>query len=543
MKKIFTLILAVAASAGTMNAEIIRRVHIGDLYYNLDTSQETAEVTNQQNSYPYWTTEITSAIIPSSVTYENKTYRVTIIGSDAFHNCNSLVSVEIPNSVTVIDNHAFSYCGNLPSISIPNSVLDIGRWAFINDTSLTSIEIPNSVTRIGKQAFYGCSKLTSAIIPESVTNIEESAFKECPNLTSLTLNSDIVAVDRISYYNPLTSIFGEQVKECIMGDKITAIGDAAFLKFKNLVSVQMPNNAVRIGDYAFDGCSSLTSIEIPNSVTSIESNAFHDCSSLSTVTLSDNLMTIESRAFNNCSQLEAITIPNRVDSIKVEAFGNCYSLTSLTIPNSVKVIEKNAFYFCSRIISLTIGTGLKDLGETAFYGCSRIASITIDNGNTHYDSRNNCNAIIESATNTLVKGCVTTVIPENITGIGNYAFAYCGQINEIEIPETVASIGKAVFTMCGNLKKVTNHASVPQVIDSSVFDKDLSACTLYVPETSVDAYKSADVWKDFNILPIGATEGVNDILPVTSTSKILRDGQLIIEREGKMYTVTGQEVR
>lgn len=167
-----------------------------------------------------------------------------------------------------------------------------------------------------------------------------------------------------------------------------------------------------------------------------------------------------------------------------------------------------------------------------------------DSGNTHYDCRNNCNAIIETATNVLVQGCTTTVIPENITGIGNYAFAYFGSIKEIEIPESVTRIGTRAFLWC-NLKKITNHAVVPQVFESDAFNEDKSACTLYVPAASVEAYKSADIWKEFNpILPIGsqAIDNISENKP-KRRNKIFSDGQILILRGGKVYTLQGQEMR
>lgn len=181
-KKLFTLLLAVAAGIGTMFAE---KVKIGDLFYNLDASNQTAEVTSQNSRYPYWSTTITTVDIPSSVTYNSKSYSVTSIGMYAFYDCDDLTSVTIPNSVTNIGDWAFANCIGLTSVTIPNSVTSIGENAFTL-CGLTSVIIPNSVTSIEENAFSFCSGLTSVTIPNSVTSIGNRAFSYCSGLTSVT---------------------------------------------------------------------------------------------------------------------------------------------------------------------------------------------------------------------------------------------------------------------------------------------------------------------------------------------------------------------
>ncbi len=176
-KKLFTLLLVVAAGVGTMFAS----TKIGDLYYNLDATNQTAEVTSQ-NSGKY----SGNIIIPSSVTYNSVSYSVTSIGYQTFYGCASLTSVTIPNSVTSIGEGAFYKCTGLTSVTIPNSVTSIGRQAFVGCTGLTSVTIPNSVTSIGEEAFAHCSGLTSVTIGNSVTNIGSYAFSYCPGLKSVT---------------------------------------------------------------------------------------------------------------------------------------------------------------------------------------------------------------------------------------------------------------------------------------------------------------------------------------------------------------------
>ena len=158
--KLFTLLLAIAVSVGTMFAWDYERVQIGDLYYNLDGTNQTAEVTYQLQ----WNEDnyegLTTANIPSSVEYNSVAYSVTSIGWSAFYGCTGLTSIEIPNSVTSIGYGAFSGCSGLTSVTIPNSVTSIGNWAFFSCRGLTSVTIGNSVTSIGAAAFFDCPSLT-----------------------------------------------------------------------------------------------------------------------------------------------------------------------------------------------------------------------------------------------------------------------------------------------------------------------------------------------------------------------------------------------
>ena len=167
------------------------------------------------------------------------------------------------------------------------------------------------------------------------------------------------------------------------------------------------------------------------SVTTIGNNAFYGCSSLTSVTIGNSVTTIEDWAFCYCSSLENVTIPNSVTTIGEAAFGSCTSLTSVTIPNNVTTI-----------------------GEAAFGSCTSLESIKVESGNTKYDSRENCNAIIETETNTLIAGCKNTVIPNSVTTIGSYAFKYCVSLTSVTIPNNVTSIENNAFFDCTSLESI-----------------------------------------------------------------------------------------
>ena len=251
---------------------------------------------------------------------------------------------------------------------------------------------------------------------------------------------------------------------------VTSIGWYAFSQCRNMTSVTIPNSVTYIGESAFQDCTGLTSVTIPNSVTYIGSYAFNGCSGLTSITIPNSVTTIGSYAFGGCSGLTSVTIPNSVTSIGDYAFSGCSGLTgSLTIPNSVTSIGSFAFNVCSGLTSVTIPNSVTSIGSYAFERCSGLTSIKVASGNTKYDSRNNCNAIIETSTNSLIAGCKNTTIPNSVTEIGDGAFKGCSGLTSVTIPNSVTSIGHAAFSGCSGLTSVTIPNSVTSIGGSAFY--------------------------------------------------------------------------
>lgn len=240
---------------------------------------------------------------------------------------------------------------------------------------------------------------------------------------------------------------------------------------------------IAIGGHAFRGCTGITSVSIPNSVTVIGGEAFYGCTGLTSVYLPNSVTAIGSSAFYGCSNLTSITIPQSVERILNSAFS--YSgLTSISIPYSVTEIEANAFS-----------------------ACNNLTSMVVDNVNTKYDSRNNCNAIIETNTNTLVAGCKNTVIPKTVTTIGRTAFYGCSNLTSVTLHSSITGIYGYAFGNCTGLQTIYSHIKEPQKLyhggygsnGGTIFNNvDYDNCKLYVPKGTKALYKATKPWSYFS---------------------------------------------
>ena len=269
--------------------------------------------------------------------------------------------------------------------------------------------------------------------------------------------------------------------------QVTEIGPFAFYYCTKLTSINIPNSVTNIGMYALQGCLDLTSITIPNSVTSIGIYAFSWCNKSTSLTIGDGIETIPANAFEGCTSLTSFTIPSNVKTIESEAFARCTGLTSLTIPSTVSTI-----------------------GLCAFYYCNSLESIVVEDGNRYYDSRENCNAIIETSTNTLIAGCNNTLIPIGVTSIGKRAFYECDDLTSIVIPSSVTSIGEEAFRYCRHLITVTSFVKNVFVTGTDAFDNN-NLSTLYVPRGKVSAYRETADWNHFtNIVERNDSDVNND---------------------------------
>lgn len=309
------------------------------------------------------------------------------------------------------------------------------------------------------------------------------------------------------YYN----VISESDKTCevtVMKEKGSWGSNVNFLDYEGVINV--PSYAkgykvIQIGEKAFLCCKNVTSVTIPNTVTKIESFAFNWCKGLTSVIIGDSIISIGAWAFEDCSALASINLPNSLKTISSYAFWDCSGLESIEIPNSVTYIGYMAFSDCVGLTSVTIPKSVTSMGNNPFRACSNLTSIKVEEGNPNFNSNGNCNAIIETATNTLFAGCKNTVIPNYITTIGMNSFYGCTELSSIIIPNSVtkidacafygctgltemviptkvSAIGGAAFASCSNLTSVSIPESVTR-IDYRAFENCTSLTSVIIPKS------------------------------------------------------------
>ena len=326
---------------------------------------------------------------------------------------------------------------------------------------------------------------------------------------------------------------------------VTRIGNKAFNQCSKLTSITIGNSVIDIGEEAFESCISLTSIIIPNSVTNIGVRAFRGCSGLTSLTIGNSVINIGEAAFENCESLTSIIIPNSVKSIGRFAFVACRSLTSLTIGNSVTDIGGDAFGECYGLTSVTIPNSVTKIGYAAFVNCTVLTSIVIPNSVS----------VIEWNTFAGCTSLTSVTIPNSITSIEGYAFENCSSLTSITLPNSVTSIGENAFDGC-NLTSVISLIQNPYNINENTFSKNtIRSATLYVPDGTVDQYKSTEGWKGFayiedynkfirRTINVPTAGSLSSIIPESEKYKIEEltlTGEINSDDLGFLREMTGKE--
>lgn len=425
-----------------------------NLIFTLDSNHEYYKVKG------YSLTERKKLVIPEE--YNGKP--VKEIEKDGFAYI-KLEEIEIPKSIEKIGEKAFNFCQELKKVTMNGTNVEIGESCFYGCGSLKDVKLPESIKAIPKYAFYNCTSLEAIDLPESVEEIGEYCFSDCSNLKSIEIPSNV------------SSIYSSCFANCI-----------------NLDNVKFQEGIENIYSFAFSNCK-IKKIYIPKSVKIISSGSFQSCDIEEIEVDSDNpiydsrdncnaiiktasndlilgssktiiptsVTYIDSYAFygNNC--LKKINIPGNVVEIDYKSFGNCSNLTSVIFNDGLQDINNYAFSNCKGLTDINIPKTVTTIVDSAFNGCSNIRQIIVDEENSQYDSRNDCNAIINTANDKLILGCCNTIIPDGIKTIGSSSFESCENLKEIEIPESVKEIENWAFYACTSLYRIKMGDSISSI--------------------------------------------------------------------------------
>lgn len=436
-----------------------------------------------------------------------------------------------PNSTTVSICDASGYGDE---VVIPEKVYNgtkeytvtgIRIFTFHDNKTLEKVTWPSTVTEIPREMFLGCSNLKVVENIRKVTSIGSSAFSGCNNLIELDLGSCEISYDAFADCSKLQSI-GESAK-------CTSVGSQAFYRCSSLEKIDL-SMCTSVGSSAFTWCSRLQSIGNPK-FTSIPENTFGGCSSLEKIDLS-MCTTVGSTAFSGCSKLQNVNISN-CTYIGESAFNGCSSITEVDL-SVCKKLEIAAFSGCTKLENV-IGlekfksiptsafrwTALKSvelpvcttISSNAFKGCSALQSVdlpvcvSISSGNDYTNGAfRDCTSLTDlklpqctTIGNGVFYGCSSlhSVDLPKVESIGNNAF-WGSRISKVSLPETLKSMGYQCFD---NVKEYTFNGTQPAVLTEQLSSEsynnhpafDDASYIIRVPESAVDAYKAADIWKNY----------------------------------------------
>lgn len=419
-----------------------------------------------------------------------------------------LTSVIVPQSinydgktyiVTQIDASCFQRCEKIKTITLPSTIIEIGKSAFSGCYALESVNLEDTrITEMPRSGFSACRKLQSITIPATLTSMYRNPFVQNLELKSINVEEG----------NP---------------------------SFKSIEGVLFTISGKTLQAYP---CGKTTAYVVPEGTDSIGAEAFNTNQVLASLTLANSVSYIGMSAFLYCDHLTTLIIPeeSRLKKIMSGAFSTCKILTGhITFPESLTTLSSKAFQNTS-ITGVTIKPGLTSIATNAFYNCVNLSKLEIQ-GETLTSIGN---AAFESAAITEL------VIPNSVTEVGMTAFSGCKSLSKLTLGSGLGEIQLRTFENCNALKEIVCLNPTPPVCQESekypLFSETVfSSTVLKVPAGSVDAYKAADVWKNFKTIETD-NSGIKTVGDADDSIRICSDGILTDAAYVEIYNVSGQTV-
>lgn len=457
----------------------VTSIHYGDVFSNTGVFQDCSNLT--------------------SVTFGDS---IKVIGDAAFSGCYSLTNITIPDNVTHIQTAAFATCTGLTNVEFGSGLIVISDSGFGGCTSLETLYIPYNVQVLGDNAFYNCTSLNSItcdrITPPTMMGGSFNNTNDCPiyvpcesvneyksatnwsnyesriqcrkesgTILYLSDSSTVVIPDNVLTQTLISDVYSGTVIACEIGDNVTEIGDQAFRDCNNLTSVTISDSVTTIGGFIFYECRNISELIIGDGLTgSFSTSDFSNSQpmpGIRHIKIGNGYTSIANKALYYNTTIECFDFGNNIVTIGDDAFGDCNNLTSVTIPDTVTTFGRTCFAHSMAPSSLTITSAVTSIGEAAFFDNLGLRNVKF-----------NENAIMPA----------------------KEMFYYCRNLETVDLPSTLTNIRGDSFRFCNNLTSVTIRAvTPPNVIDNMLPFND-TICPIYVPAESVEAYKTAPMWKN-----------------------------------------------
>lgn len=408
--------------------------------------------------------------IPAQIIVDEQPIRVVGIAQEAFYDCDDVTSITLPETLTTIEDSTFESMSGLKEIVIPDSVTHIGKCAFSDCENLQRVVLPSRLQVISEDLFESCGSLTEVNIPASVRVLQSACFAACVSLKTIVLPEGLQTIeDRVFE-------FCESLENINLPTTLKHINSFAFYSCLKLKQIVLPEGVEYVPEDCFAMCQRLEDVVIPSSVKMVEKGAFsltpykkkgvqyaHDLLvGVGQVDDPEGCLTIKEGIKIVCDEavsdydntLRKVICPSSLRQIGRSAFANSKNLCEVILNEGLEYIDAGAFIDCKNLRYVYIPSTVKRIEASPFSGCDQLEKIVVSPDNPYYDSRGECNAIIDTAKNMLVSGCHTTQIPDDVVEIGCIAFASTEKLEEITIPDSVKKIEWNAFKYCKNLQHV-----------------------------------------------------------------------------------------